>query len=276
MEKNKYKYFYVNGCSFSEGGGLEEPRRWNKYKGHTLPGGFMPTYKKYYNVSWKSRKYVNWGYRLSKIIGVECINESKSGGGPERVIRMAYDFLYKHWKIKDKIFLLLELPDSGRAEVFYTKTGEYYIVNTKFDDDGNCKFIHATREHMPDKISKNREDNDTIEIFKTWFESHFNLEEQMKQMDKDIIGLYSFCTLNNIPIYLMGGGSTSLGYNMFEGIIDKSHIFEGVQGWCKNNKMTIDDEIGKYHDEYTDGHPGYFGHIEYAKYIVKELGFETK
>ena len=272
MERNKYKYFYVNGCSFSEGGGLEEPELWDKYKTAPSPGGFMSTYKKYYNVSWKSRKYVNWGYRLSKIIDVECINEAKSGGGSERVIRKAYDFIYKYWKIKDKIFLLLELPGADRAEVFYTKTGKYYIVNSKFDNDNNCKFIHATRDYWPEK-STIFEDDDTVEIFKTWFESHFNLEEQIKQIDKDIVGLYSFCTMNNIPIYLM---DTGIPNNIFEGIIDESHIIESVQDWCTNNKMSIDDEIGKYYDEHTDDHPGYFGHIEYAKYIAKELEFKTK
>ena len=46
-------------------GGLEEPELWDKYQNTNSYRGFMPTYKKYYNVSWKSRKYVNWGYRLS-------------------------------------------------------------------------------------------------------------------------------------------------------------------------------------------------------------------
>ena len=275
MERNKYKYFYVNGCSFSEGGGLEEPELWDKYQNTNSYRGFMPTYKKYYNVSWKSRKYVNWGYRLSKIIDVKCINESLSGSGPDRVIRMAYDFLYKYWKIKDKIFLLLELPGADRTEVFYTKTGKYYVVNSKFDNDNNCKFIHATRDYWPKKQSHYIEDNDTTEIFKTWFESHFNLEEQIKQIDKDIVGLYSFCTMNNIPIYLMDNIPDNQIIS-WDDNIDQSHIIESVQDWCTNNKMSIDDEIGKYHDEYTDGHPGYFGHIEYAKYIAKELGFETK
>ena len=81
--------------------------------------------------------------------------------------------------------------------------------------------------------------------------------------------------MNNIPIYLMDNIPDNQIIS-WDDNIDESHIIESVQDWCTNNKMSIDDEIGKYHDEYTDGHPGYFGHIEYAKYIAKELGFETK
>ena len=68
--ENKYNYFYINGSSHCEGGGLEEA---------DLRGfGVHDLYKKLYNVSWKNREEVNFGYRLSKLINVKCINESKS------------------------------------------------------------------------------------------------------------------------------------------------------------------------------------------------------
>jgi hypothetical protein len=40
--------------------------------------------------------------------------------------------------------------------------------------------------------------------------------------------------------------------------------------------MTIDDEtLGKM-TEYTDTHPGYFGHIEYAKKLAEFMNWPTK
>ena len=59
MDFNKYNYFYVNGSSHCEGGGLEE----SDIRGF----GAHALYKKLYNVNWKNREEVNFGYRLSKI-----------------------------------------------------------------------------------------------------------------------------------------------------------------------------------------------------------------
>ena len=59
LDFSKYKFFYVNGCSFTEGGGLEEPKIRDK--------SLRPFYEKYYNVTWKNRLEVNWAGRLSQI-----------------------------------------------------------------------------------------------------------------------------------------------------------------------------------------------------------------
>ena len=40
-----------------------------------------------------------------------------------------------------------------------------------------------------------------------------------------------------------------------------------IATWCHDNGKTIKDEIEGYSN---DGHPGYFGHIEYAK-LLKEF-----
>ena len=100
MDFTKYKYFYVNGSSHVEGGGLEEMS--------LVKNSVIPFYEKKYNVSWKTRKDVNFGTRLSEIINVKCINEAKCGGGPERVIRMTYEFIYNNWKDRNNFFIILE------------------------------------------------------------------------------------------------------------------------------------------------------------------------
>ena len=51
---------------------------------------------------------------------------------------------------------------------------------------------------------------------------------------------------------------------------------DDIYSWCLRNKMTIDDEtLGKM-TEYTDTHPGYFGHIEYAKKLAEFMNWPTK
>ena len=46
------------------------------------------------------------------------------------------------------------------------------------------------------------------------------------------------------------------------------NVGDDIAGWCKNNNLLIKDEIG---NEFMDFHPGYFGHIEYAKELAKFL-----
>ena len=88
IDFSKYKFFYVNGSSFTEGGGLEEPE--------IRTTSLIPIYEKEYGVTWKNRAEVNWGKRLSEIIGIPCINEAQSGAGPMRSIRMTYDLSLIH------------------------------------------------------------------------------------------------------------------------------------------------------------------------------------
>ena len=70
------------------------------------PKSVVEKYESYHNVTWKNRGEVNWGKRLSEIIGIDCINEAQSGGGPMRSIRMTYDFIHKNWDKKDKFFII--------------------------------------------------------------------------------------------------------------------------------------------------------------------------
>jgi hypothetical protein len=43
-----------------------------------------------------------------------------------------------------------------------------------------------------------------------------------------------------------------------------------IHNWCFDNKMTIADELNNLSN---DLHPGYFGHMEYAKKLSKFLGW---
>jgi hypothetical protein len=101
MDFSKYKFFYVNGTSHTEGGGLEEPAIRSK--------SVLPIYKKIHNVEWNNRTEINYGKRLEQILGIKCINEAISGGGLSRVVRTTYDFIFKHWDDRDNFFIILDL-----------------------------------------------------------------------------------------------------------------------------------------------------------------------
>jgi hypothetical protein len=265
LDFSKYNLFYVNGCSFTEGGGLEEP----KIRDTSL----RPFYEKYYNVTWKNRDEINWAGRLSHILKIPVINEAICGGGVMRSVRMTYDFIYKNWKNKDKFFIILENPDLGRCDVYHKKTNSHFIVNINPKDD---KLLYATRNYH---ASHTRiEDDGLQDIFNHWVDNHHSLENENIETEKALIGLYSFCKLNEIKIIIMNNNFT-----IFDNMIDESDIVffdkkndDGIHSFCVRNELTIFDEMNIFMVETNDKHPGFFGHIEYAKRMAYYLGWNEK
>ena len=132
------KLIYCNGCSHSAGGGLELTTTLADNK--TFVRDY---YKDRYNIWWDTQEEVTYSHRLANIIGCEVVNEATSGGGTERVIRMAYQFVQNNFKIKDDIFLILELPSLGRLDMFSKTLNDYIITN----------IIYTTNDYRDDTIS---------------------------------------------------------------------------------------------------------------------------
>lgn len=264
MDFSKYKFFYVNGTSHSEGGGLEEPAIRTK--------SILPIYKKIHNVEWNSRAEVNYGKRLEQILGITCINEAISGGGLSRVVRTTYDFIFKNWNDKDKFFIILEKPDASISEVFYTKTNKYYVVNSAYKKNRKkLEFENATREYFNKKYLNDKNEQTQ---FKNWFDNHFDFEQNFLESEKEFIGLYSFCKLHSIKIFIMQPNDF-----LFKECFDLNDIiklsnkneYSSIKEWCYDNNLSILHEINGYSN---DNHPGYFGHIEYAKQLAKYIGWK--
>ena len=269
MSFYNYETFYVNGSSHSQGGGLE---------GLELrDDSVFPIYKEKWGVEkWGSREELNFAARLSELIGIPFVNEAESGGGTERVVRMAYNWILDNWERRDKIILILENPDPSRFEVYYRPLNEYFIVNTNIDaEEGSGEFVSSTRKYYNTKEDSN-EDKTLEPVFMKWFNNHANIRENWKRIERDFVGLYSFCKWNGIRIFVMTGNSVT-----FRDCFDKNDIIKfgndeknyDICSWAFNNKKTIRDELdGKS----SDGHPGYFAHIEYAQLLKQFLEEKLK
>lgn len=262
MSYKGYELFYVNGCSHSQGGGLEEP----EIRGDSI----RPVYEREHKVTWKNRGEVNFAARLSEMIGIPFINEAESGGGTDRVVRMAYKFLLDNWDRKDKIFLILEKPDASRSEVFHNGVKDYYIVNSYYYvEKEEIEFAGASRGYFKKDLEK--EDISNRGELKEYFTNHFNIKENWFKVEREFVGLYSFCKQNGIEIKVMTPNDV-----YFKECFQKKDVVKFVNDeknydiatWCHEKKLTISDEIKGYSN---DGHPGYFGHIEYAKKLKEFL-----
>lgn len=264
MDFSKYKYFYVNGCSHVEGGGLEEP----SIRGDSV----LPLYEKIYEVSWKNRTEVNFAARLSKLIGLDFVNHAKCGSGTDRVVRTTYDFIHENWKDRHNFFIILENPDPSRSDVYLNDAKDYFIVNSRNDDKFEKIFSASVREYFNNEYRKT--DYLYEDKLKSWFENHYSFNEKLKSDDRDFVGLYTFCKFHKIKIFVMN--KTSLYFNntfMTGDVIkfdeeDYNHWMFDINTWCRTKKLTIADELSGFSG---DGHPGYFGHIKYADKLYEFL-----
>jgi hypothetical protein len=188
---------------------------------------------------------------------------------------MTYNFILENWHRKNKLLLILEKPDASRSEVYFNKTESYYIVNSWYDGIKKTnQFNSATRAYFNRELEM--EDSLHRGYFEKWFGNHFNMKEHWMKVEREFVGLYSFCKQNDISIKVMTGNDV-----YFKDCFHKDDIIKfkennrnyDIATWCHDNKKTIKHEIEGYSN---DGHPGYFGHIEYAKLLKEFLDNKLK
>lgn len=253
MAYKGYDFFYVNGSSHTAGGGFETLAQAGFF------GDKMITYyKEKYNVSWKSHYDVAFAAKLSKMIKVPSYNWAKQGGGLDRVVRLTYDFIDKFWKERHKFFIILETPDASRVDLYYNPIKDYLICNINPD-----QLMYGTPSYFP-KPSNVEDCQSDVQFYQ---EKFYNYRNHHDKNEFSLLGLYSFCKRANISIKLMSGIRTV----QFPGMFLETDLISGtgssdydIYDFAANNKLRIKDETN---GEITDGHPGYFGHIEYAKFL---------
>jgi hypothetical protein len=251
MTYKNYEFFYVNGSSHTKGGGFEATG-WFRDQ-------LVKYYKEHYNIEWNTDDDVNWGTRLSELIGIPCHNHALQGGGLDRVIRKTYEFIESNWEARHKFFIILETPDPSRVDLYYNPWQQHFIMNV-----GDQGFIYATPNYFPEPPGV----KDLQDDFKFYYEKFFNMSALFKANERNLAGLYSFCKRENIAIKIMDGHRAVHYKPNYEksDIISYEDNSMNLIDWCMQNKCQIKHETNF---EVIDGHPGYFAHIEYAK-LVKE------
>jgi phosphopantetheine adenylyltransferase len=252
----KFSLLYTNGSSHTKGGGLEEPLR--------REDSCLPLYEKKYNTTWNNRDEVSWPSRLANMMDIDLVNESECGGGLSRVVRMTFDFIFNNWDKKDNMLIILEIPGGVREDIWFNPLESYMIVNSNLDTDDDTIFVSSTREYHPLNKNQIKEESEFENIFKIYLLNFYNHEERLHELFKSILSLYSFCKQNNIEIILQ-----ELLHDFYEipqvNLFDKTDIFGmSIDRFARKNKMMLSNEV-----DFQDGHPGYFGHIEYATKIFE-------
>ena len=267
-----YSLLYVNGGSHTAGGGLEDLSIYSD--------SVVTFYKEKYNVYWDKMKSCSFASHLSELIDIPLINEAENGGSSQRVVRMTYQFLESFWGVKNRIFIILELPEHVfQTEVYYNSEKAYYMLHYGYGDTPPeaPNYVHKAAPKV-DKIDSRIESQKYI--FQEYLERHHNFREHGKATERAIVGLYSFCKFNNIAIKLMNKVGTDyldtmvyknifleqdiINFSYADGLYSNCNIWE----WCKENKKCIHHEIPEHSDSMQ---PGYFGQKEYAEHLKNWL-----
>jgi len=97
MIKDRFEIAYFNGCSFTQGGGLETENDvdWNEIDSNGIEKDLkegrrdvLKIYNEVYGMPyWNSRLDVAYPSIFANITQLQTINDAQSGGGIERIIR---------------------------------------------------------------------------------------------------------------------------------------------------------------------------------------------
>jgi hypothetical protein len=166
---------YSNGCSYTEGCGLDNPEK--------------ERYSKF----------------LADKFGAEDINQSEGGGSNQRIFRTTFDWISKNRdKLKDTLFVI-QLSYPVRNEIWVNRTWQDDYGNSshwfgaQFGHDGYTAWETHQRDTSVDKDEINFyyvPDNKTVSEI-TW---------------RYVIGLQSFFRVNNIKYILFEGDINEHGY----------------------------------------------------------------
>lgn len=261
----KIKKIYCNGCSHSAGGGLEIDRLLDDV---ILVRDY---YKQKYNVWWETQIEASYIKYTADKLNCEYINEAASGGGSERVLRMAYDFIKKNFKIKEELFLILEFPSLGRIDLYSKELNDYIIANLNFINndynDDSIDNIYATRGYYIKEYSK---DNlSLIKPFKSYYENFLSRKSQFIKVGREINTFLAYLKYHKIKfIFFTGEFSTSIESQFKEKNLLKlklgNKIIEDLHEFAIQTKSTIAEECNFLT---TDLHPGYFSHQNFGNLI---------
>lgn len=275
MLNQTFNTAYFNGCSFTQGGGLETSNDvdWNERDERGVEKDLkdgrrdvLKIYNETYGIPyWSSRLDVAYPSVFSDITQIQTVNDSQSGGGIERIIRTTYDFISQYWNERHKILVILELADFNRLE-FYSNTFNQYTLfnytihpeNNTIDEWFNCR-DYAKRVYSDDN-------NHLTPILKPFVEECLNPKQIFQKLTRELLTFLSFLKLNGVTFYI----TEDLNYELI-GIKD-SIFLENVLPigssyiWAQNNKGRIVDEV-----LIEDVHPGVLGHRGYAKELVSYL-----
>lgn len=262
MNLTNKKYLYSNGSSLLIGAGFEpkefRPEIREKYeeKGIELP---------------QTQLECSFPYLLSQKLGLECINQAKSGIGLDGLVRTTFEWIEKNQDKIEKTVFLLEIPAGIRLDWYVKKWNEFGIINAHKNNEGEYPFTLVKDWFLDDpqeQINWNQEFYEPItqyfnnfydeDVFRKGEDSKFLFFlSYLKQMNIDYLVSLPFLNSDFIESQVKKIVSNKENLNRF---LNENTIWR----YCQLNKWLISDEI-----DFDDSHIGFYGNQNIAEKLYK-------
>ena len=249
MNLQNKKYLYSNGSSVSCGEGFEidSPAR-KQY-------GIMTTIENYQLPDTKIEcSYPNM---LAKQLGLECINEAKSGGGIDRMIRTTFEWIFQNKdKVNETLFLLE--PQVGIYLDWWLESEKTYgIINAHLDGWYNKIYTIAEDWDTDTREKKMRLRGKYQELINDYFSEFHNEKEQQKLELQKLLFFVSYLNEQNID-YLISIPNTDhldIQQEILDIIPEEKNLFplfdyNGVWQYGEKMGLLIKDEITNIDNHY--------------------------
>jgi len=274
-----FKKIYINGSSLSCGGSLELDSP--NYDYYVNQMGIKP---------WKNEKEVSYGNVLADKLGIECFNDSKQGGGLDRIIRKTFDYIdnLSEEEIKTTLFLF-DIPlQPTRMELFSKEFQDHLVISVydrEWESNVGGKMVKSdvsfSRSYKEPSL---RLSYDTYmkhnTLISKFAKEYYDYENEAKRLVRQLILFYNFLDNKKISynIDLNDSLFTASGQNHNQlSVIYKNNysyklnsnilVMETLWSLSVQEKWRLCDEI----KDSNDSHLGYYGNIKYADYILDKL-----
>lgn len=259
MDLYKKKYLYSNGTSITAGGGFEE------YEYRT---DVRLAYNKKNIELPKTQLECSYPFFIAKDLGLQLINDAKSGSGIARLIRTTTQWITNNSDKIDETIFLLEIQQGIRLDWYVKQWNDYGILNAHKDINGDYPFTIVKDWYKDDIEIQQKWNNLYHSHISGWLNNFYDEDEYIKNDVNSILSFITFLNYKKIDFII------SYNKDTFESIksdIDNlikyeqniNNIFNNdVWSYARDNQLLILNEVNS-----SDNHIGYSGNQKIGKFI---------
>lgn len=263
MGFKKFSTIYTNGCSHTAGGGLYDQR-------------IKTLYNDLHGIKWESEREVTYPKRLSNHFNCKLVDDSTCGSGAPRLIRKTYEYITKYGieNAKKTLFILQINTSVGRLDYYCKKINDYVVVNFTYEDDGTLRHLNIVDNHSTTERKYGSEffKGEIYEDISKHILNHYSFEDYNKQIQNQLLGLFSFFEKNNIEYYFGLDSGMFINYSNKNRRIDIEG-FDTINKYTEAKNLIISEELDK---SFIEGHPGYFGHKKFSEELINFIEEKQK
>ena len=212
-------------------------------------------------------------------LNIDVVNISKQGYGNERIYRKFFEIIKDKSFNKDETIFIFEFSDIERKELFYKPLNDFIILNYSAvernffkntiklpkNQDSYVELHGVAKTYWYETDDDLKILQDGTEFFKNYIEKTITAENQIYELNRNNIFLFSFLKLNNFNFLITEMHDCLYSelkkyYNFIDDHLinyydynDKKYS-NGFLDFVHKNQLLIADETGY---SYTDLHPGF-------------------